>query len=102
MMEWMPPPDGIAMCQGGDVCASHEGRGHPWKRLALSVSTLQSGAFSCMAPALMAAWRSARNFRAIKSSLFLQSIHAALLLWRPAGAPITGDAPSALPATKFG
>ena len=20
MMEWMPPPDGIAMCQGGDVC----------------------------------------------------------------------------------
>jgi hypothetical protein len=55
-----------------------------------------------MAPALMAAWRSARNFRAIKSSLFLPSIHAALLLWRPAGAPITGDAPSALPATKFG
>ena len=24
LMEWMPPPDGIAMCQGGDVCASHE------------------------------------------------------------------------------
>ena len=20
LMEWMPPPDGIAMCQGGDVC----------------------------------------------------------------------------------
>jgi hypothetical protein len=20
VMEWMPPPDGIAMCQGGDVC----------------------------------------------------------------------------------
>jgi hypothetical protein len=19
MMEWMPPPDGIAMCQGGDL-----------------------------------------------------------------------------------
>jgi transposase len=45
-------------------------------------------------PAPMAAWRSARHFRAIKSSLFLPSIHAALLLWRPAGAPITGDAPS--------
>ena len=24
LMEWMPPPDGIAMCQGGDVCTSHE------------------------------------------------------------------------------
>ena len=20
LMEWMPPPDGIAMCQGGDAC----------------------------------------------------------------------------------
>ena len=20
LMEWMPPPDGIAICQGGDVC----------------------------------------------------------------------------------
>ena len=20
LMEWMPPPDGIAMCHGGDVC----------------------------------------------------------------------------------
>ena len=24
LMEWMPPPDGIAMCQGGDGCTSHE------------------------------------------------------------------------------
>src|SRR4051794_9857918 len=30
MMEWMPPPDGIAMCQGGNVCASHE-----WKRTSM-------------------------------------------------------------------
>ena len=37
------PPDGITMCQGGDVFASHERREHPWKRLALSVSILQSG-----------------------------------------------------------
>lgn len=32
-MEWIPPPDGITMYQGGDVCASHERRGHPSKRL---------------------------------------------------------------------
>ena len=102
MMEWMPPPDGIAMCQGGDVCASHEERGHPGKKLALSASTLQSGAFRRMAPALTAAWRSARRFRAIKSSLFWPSTPAASSLWRPAGAPITGDAPSALSAMKFG
>ena len=44
-MEWMPPPDGIAMCQGADVFASHERRGHPWKRSASSVSRLQSGPF---------------------------------------------------------
>jgi hypothetical protein len=37
------PPDGIAMCQGGDVFASHERREHPWRRLALSVLILQSG-----------------------------------------------------------
>jgi transposase InsO family protein len=45
-MEWMPPPDGIAMCQDGDVCASHEWRGHPWKRLASSVSTFASTDFT--------------------------------------------------------
>jgi len=24
LMEWMPPPDGIVMCQGGDAITSHE------------------------------------------------------------------------------
>ena len=33
---------------------------------------------------------------------FWPSTHAASSLWRPAGAPITGDAPSALSAMKFG
>jgi hypothetical protein len=27
LMEWMPPPDGIAMCQGGDVCRPRNGDG---------------------------------------------------------------------------
>jgi transposase len=35
MMEWMPPPDGITMCQGGDVCASHE-----WKRTSMEKVSL--------------------------------------------------------------
>ena len=70
--------------------------------LASSVSTPQSGAFRRMAPALTEAWRSARRFHAIESWLFWPSAHAASSLWRPAGAPITGDAPSALSVMKFG
>ena len=35
VMEWMPPPDGITMCQGGDVCASHE-----WKRTSMEKVSL--------------------------------------------------------------
>ena len=37
-----------------------------------------------------------------RSSLFWPSVRAASSLWRPAGAPITGDAPSALSVMKFG
>lgn len=35
-MAWMSPPDGIAMRQGGAVCASHERRGHPLHTLMLT------------------------------------------------------------------
>ena len=101
LMEWMPPPDGIAMCQGGDVFASHERRGHPWKRLASSVSTLQSGPFRRMAPSPMEAWLSARSFRERKSSPSLPSSRAASSPWRPAGARITGVGRSVTSGTRF-
>ena len=50
MMEWMPPPDGIAMCQCGDVRNHPTRRGHPFRRLPSSASTWQSGSSSCMGP----------------------------------------------------
>jgi len=34
-MEWMPPLDDIETCQGGDVRASHERRGHPRKKVSI-------------------------------------------------------------------
>jgi hypothetical protein len=90
VMEWMPPPDGIAMCQGGDVFASHKRREHPWKRLALSVSILQNGPSRRMAPLPTAALVSAKSFPEKRFSPSLPSSRAASSPWKPVGARTTG------------
>jgi len=33
-MDWMPPPNGITMCQRDDLKVIHERREHPWTTLA--------------------------------------------------------------------
>ena len=44
LMEWTPPPDGIAVCQGGGV-TNPQRRRHPWNRLTSSGSIWRSAAF---------------------------------------------------------
>src|SRR3954467_6077821 len=95
------PPDGIAMCQGGDVFASHERRGHPWKRLALSVSILRSGPSRRMAPLPTAALGSAKSFPEKKFSASLPSSRAASSPWKPVGAHTTGGEPSGISGMRF-
>src|SRR5215212_5538009 len=95
------PPDGIAMCQGGDVFASHERRGHPWERLALSVSILQSGPSRRMAPLPTAALGFAKSFPERKFSASLPSSRAASSPWKPVGARITGGEPLVTSGMRF-
>ena len=45
LMEWTPPPDGIAVCQGGGVTNPRRRR-RPWKRLTSSGSIWRSAAFN--------------------------------------------------------
>src|SRR5215213_6933613 len=95
------PPDGIAMCQGGDVFASHERRGHPWTRLALSVSILQSGPSRRMALLSTAASGSAKSSPERKFSASLPSSRAASSPWKPVGAHTTGGEPSVTSGMRF-
>ena len=44
-MEWTPPPDGIAVCQGGGVTNPRRRR-RPWNRLTSSGSIWRSAAFN--------------------------------------------------------
>ena len=45
LMEWTPPPDGIAVCQGGGVTNPRRRR-RPWNRLTSSGSIWRSAAFN--------------------------------------------------------
>lgn len=57
------PPDGITLCQGGDLQRYHARREHPRQTLAPSASTSQRGCSSCMERPPTDLWRSGRSFR---------------------------------------
>ncbi len=82
LMEWTPPPDGIAMCQGGGVTNPRRRR-RPWNRLISSGSIWRSAVFSFTVLGRTVRSRSAGRLVGRSFCIFSPHYRAALWRWRP-------------------
>ena len=89
LMEWTPPPDGIAMCQGGGVTNPRRRR-RPWNRLTSWGSIWRSAVFSFTVLGRTVRSRSAGRLVGRSCCTFSPHYRAALWRWRPVRALTIG------------
>ena len=89
LMEWTPPPDGIAVCQGGGVTNPRRRR-RPWNRLTSSGSIWRSAVFSFTVLGRTVRSRSAGSLVGRSCCTFSPHYRAALWRWRPVRALTIG------------
>jgi hypothetical protein len=100
-MGWIPPPDGIAMCQG-DVGHITGSRKYPLNKSPSSGWIWQSGFFRFTAVLRMAGLLFARSCHGVRCWHFSRANGPVWWPWRPVPRPTTGHVSLALSGTTSG
>jgi transposase len=72
-MEWLPPPDGIAMCEGGDVCRTHATERESMKEASIIGLDLAKRSFQAQGALADGSVAFERSSRARESSAFCRA-----------------------------